>query len=186
MAEGIIALCSLIKNSSMTGVVWLAGIGPVMGTPHEIPGAFGTFLHPTPADFAGAKTFKSGQRMVGTYYFYWYDNESKTHVLNPGAGTDALTDHPPTLDGFSWKSVAWHKKQLSDMETAGIDVALMVFWGAPSEHEPDSQFYWSYDGLKPLVEARHELLREGHHPLPSAFSMTPARWRIIRGTNTLI
>jgi hypothetical protein len=131
---------------------------------HEIPAAFGPYLHPAPSDFAGAKTFRTGQRIVGTYFFYWYDAPSGTHVINGGLGTDALMDHPPTLDGFSWKSVAWHKEQLSDMEFAGIDVALMVFWGAPSEHEPNANFYWSYDGLKPLVQARDELVREGHHP----------------------
>lgn len=143
---------------------WLATISLLIGSPHEIPAAFGPYLNPSPADFAGSKSFKSGQRIVGAYYFYWYDAASGTHVINRGYGTDALTDHPPTLDGFSWKSVAWHKKQLMDMETAGIDVALMVFWGAPSEHQPGSEFYWSYDGLKPLVQARDELRREGRHP----------------------
>jgi hypothetical protein len=152
------------RKFAMAGAGWLAGIGLAMGTQNEIPPAFGPYLHPAPADFAGAKTFKTGDRIVGTYYFYWYDDASKTHVINPGAGTDALTDHPPTLDGFSWKSSAWHKKQLADMESAGIDVALMVFWGAPSEHDPASAFYWSYDGLKPLVEARAQLLHEGKHP----------------------
>jgi hypothetical protein len=151
------------KKFAMIGAACLAGIALVLGTQHEIPPAFGPYLHPAPADFAGAKTFKSGDRMVGTYYFYWYDNASKAHVINPG-GSDALTDHPPTLEGFSWKSVDWHRKQLADMEAAGIDVALMVFWGAPSEHEPGSAHYWSYDGLKPLVEARAQLLREGRHP----------------------
>ena len=152
------------KRFAVMGVALLAGIGLVLGAPREIPPAFGPHLHPAPADFDGAKTFKTGDRIVGTYYFYWYDDATKTHIINPGDGSDALTDHPPTLDGFSWKSVAWHKKQLADMEAAGIDVALMVFWGAPSEHEPGSAFYWSYEGLKPLVEARAQLLSEGRHP----------------------
>ncbi len=152
------------RNRAIIGVILLAGIGLARAAPHDIPPAFGPYLHPTPSDFAGSRSFKSGDRIVGTYFFYWYDNASKMHIINDGLGTDALTDHPPTLEGFSWKSVAWHKKQLSDMETAGIDVALMVFWGAPSEQQPDSRFYWSYDGLKPLVEARHQLLNEGRHP----------------------
>jgi hypothetical protein len=50
------------------------------------------------------------------------------------------------------------------MEAAGIDVALMVFWGAPSEHDIQARFYWSFEGLKPLVTAREELLREGRRP----------------------
>jgi hypothetical protein len=131
---------------------------------HEIPPAFGPYPHPSAADFAAAKTFKSSDRIVGTYYFYWYDAPSKTHVINKPQGTDALTDHPPTLEDFSWKSVTWHKKQLRDMEDAGIDVALMVFWGAPSEHQPNARLYWSFDGLAPLVKARDELLQEGRHP----------------------
>jgi hypothetical protein len=137
--------------------------GLVLGSEHPIPPAFGQYLHPTKADFAGAKSFKSGQRIVGTYYFYWYDKDSNTHILNAD-GSDGLTDHPPTLDGFSYKSVAWHKKQLTDMEYAGIDVALMVFWGAPSEQDAGARLHWSYEGLGPLAQARDELLREGHHP----------------------
>jgi hypothetical protein len=50
------------------------------------------------------------------------------------------------------------------MEDAGIDVALMVFWGAPSDHDPKDRMYWSFEGLKPLVEARAQLLRQGRRP----------------------
>ena len=59
-----------------------------------------------------------GDRIVGTYYFYWYDAASKVHVID-GDGTDALTTHPPTLDDFSYKSVKWHRRQLEDMIAAG-------------------------------------------------------------------
>jgi hypothetical protein len=152
------------SNLSAISVTILASIALNVASAHEIPPAFGPYLHPAATDLAAAKSFKSTDRIVGTYYFYWYDDATKTHIINGGVGTDALTDHPPTLDGFSWKSVAWHRKQLLDMEAAGIDVALMVFWGAPSEHDPASMFYWSFEGLKPLVEARHQLLREYHHP----------------------
>src|SRR5271166_37339 len=88
--------------------LWLAG--RMLVGAQEIPPAFGPYLHPTESDFGSNRTFHSGERMVGTYYFYWYDAPSKAHVINPGLNTDALTDHPPTLEGFSWKSVAWHKK----------------------------------------------------------------------------
>jgi len=148
----------------MAALALLAGPGLASAAEHEIPPAFGPYLHPAPADFAGSKSFQSTGRIVGTYYFYWYDAPSKTHLVNLPQGTDALTDHPPALEDFSWKSVSWHKKQLSDMEDAGIDVALMVFWGAPSGHAPDAVLYWSFDGLKPLVAAREALLREGRHP----------------------
>jgi hypothetical protein len=50
------------------------------------------------------------------------------------------------------------------MTAAGIDLALMVFWGAPSERNEKASLYWSYAGLGPLVQAREELLREGKKP----------------------
>jgi hypothetical protein len=129
----------------------------------EIPAAFGPHVNLTEKDFTRSKSFSSKDRIVGTYYFYWYDIDTKSHVID-GDGTDALTTHPSTLEDFSYKSLRWHKKQLLDMEAAGIDVALMVFWGAPSEHDPKTDLHWSYAGLKPLVQAREELMREGKRP----------------------
>lgn len=129
----------------------------------EIPSAFGPHVNLTAKDFDGSKTFTAKDRIVGTYFFYWYDINTKEHIVD-GDGTDALTTHPPTLEDFSYKSVRWHKQQLADMEAAGIDVALMVFWGASSEQDPKAGLHWSYAGLKPLVQARDELLREGKKP----------------------
>ena len=129
-----------------------------------IPPAFGPHINLTAKDFAGARSFKSSDRIVGTYYFYWYDAASKGHIVNPEDGSDGLTDHPPTLEDFSYKSVRWHKQQLRDMSEAGIDVLLATFWGAPSERNPKAALYWSYAGLGPLVQAREELLREGKPP----------------------
>ena len=130
----------------------------------EIPPAFGPYINPTAKELEAARSFKSSDRIVGTYYFYWYCIDTKEHIINPENGSDGLQDHPPTLKDFSYKSVAWHKKQLSDMIDAGIDVALMVFWGAPSEQDSKASLHWSYAGLPPLVQARDELLREGKQP----------------------
>lgn len=120
-------------------------------------------MNPSAKDFADSQSFTSQDRIVGTYYFYWYDIYSQAHILD-GDGTDALTTHPPSLDDFSYKSVRWHKQQLADMIAAGIDVVLPVFWGAPAEHEQNANLHWSYAGLKPLVQAREELLGAGRHP----------------------
>jgi len=127
-----------------------------------------TFGADLPADFqlppppgqlersaADAPSFAAGTPLVATSYFYWYDAETKLHVVNRD-GTDALTDHPPTLDGFSYKNVAWHARQLADMTAAGIDVALPVYWGVPYGVKN-----WSDEGLPPLVAARQRLLDEG-------------------------
>lgn len=129
----------------------------------EIPPAFGTHVNLQSEDFADSKTFTSDDRIVGTYFFYWYDVHTKSHIIDRD-GTDALTTHPPTLDDFSYKSTDWYRTQLLDMEVAGIDVMLMVFWGAPSEHDPQARLHWSYAGLSPLVKARDTLVREGKSP----------------------
>jgi len=129
----------------------------------EIPPPFGPHIHLTAQDFAESRSFGRSERIVGTYYFYWYNVGTKEHIVN-GDGSDALTDHPKSLEDFSYRSVRWHKKELEDMTAAGIDLVLPVFWGAPSEQDAKAGLHWSYAGLKPLVAAREELLREGKNP----------------------
>lgn len=141
----------------------VCGMLTVRAAERTIAPAFGPYVNPSPQEFAASETFTAKDRIVGTYYFYWYDNETKSHVLDED-GTDALTTHPPTLAGFSYKSGAWHRKQLLDMEAAGIDLALMVFWGSPAEHETNTVLHWSFAGLPPLIQAREELLGDGRRP----------------------
>jgi hypothetical protein len=130
---------------------------------HDIPPAFGPHVQLTTNDFAESRTFSADDRIVGTYFFYWYDIDTQSHIIDAD-GTDALTTHPPTLEGFSYKSADWYRTQLLDMEAAGIDVMLMVYWGAPSEHDPKTHLHWSFAGLPPLVTARESLLAEGKSP----------------------
>lgn len=118
--------------------------------PHAVP-------QPAAPQNAGA-TFHSGEPVVTTTYFYWYDAASNEHIVNAD-GTDALTHHPPTLEDFSYKSVAWHTRQLHDMIDAGIDVLLPVYWGTPI-----GGFDFSNEGLPPLVAAREQLLAAGKRP----------------------
>ena len=130
----------------------------------EINPPLGPYVHLTEADFADSSSFSTNTPLAATSYFYWYDIYSNAHILD-GDGTDALTDHPPTLTDFSYKSKAWHQSQLSDMIEAGIDILLPVYWGAPSERNPtSSQHYWSYAGLGPLVSARDALAQAGKQP----------------------
>ena len=111
----------------------------------------------------GVSSWTKQDRLVMTPYFYWYDVWSQAHLLNPD-NSDALTTHPATLTGFSYKSVAWHKTQLRDMEAAGMDIVLPVYWGDPSQLQELGLSYWSYAGLGPLVAARESLLAEGASP----------------------
>lgn len=142
-------------------LVLATGIG--LAAERELPPAYGPHVNLTERDFADSRSFTTNNRIVGTYYFYWYDSQTKSHIMDDD-GTDALTTHPPTLEDFSYKSIRWHRQQLLDMEAAGIDVALMVFWGSPAEHDAKTGLHWSFAGLKPLVEAREELLRAGRKP----------------------
>lgn len=98
--------------------------------------------------------FRPSDPIVCTYYFYWYDAESGSHVLDPD-GTDALQDHPPAMEGFTFRSVQWHKTQVLNMTEAGIDVILPVYWGDSGNLD------WSVPGLRNLVIALEELAEDG-------------------------
>ena len=122
--------------------------------------------NPKDADFAGSRSFTNGQKIVLTPYFYWYDVETGAHIRNHD-GTDALTTHPLSLEGFTFRSEGWHRKQLLDMIEAGIDVLLPVYWGEPSqriENARISQQSWSFAGLPQLINAREKLIAEGNDP----------------------
>ncbi len=156
----------LVLSTLLSGVVYGADDSPpstdAVGQ-RPLPAAFGPHIHLSESAFQDSKSFSSHDRIVGTYYFYWYDVATKSHVTYPDGG-DMLTTHPPQLDGFSYRSKPWHIQQLRDMIAAGIDVVLPVFWGAPSEQDAKASLHWSYEGIAPLVEAREDLLREGLNP----------------------
>ena len=109
-------------------------------------------------DHKDADSHKSGQPIVGTTYFYWYDIDTKSHIID-GDRTDALTTHPADMNEISYKRASWHKQQLQDMIAAGIDFLMPVFWGVPGKYDG-----WSFTGLGPLVEAHDALEKEGHQP----------------------
>ena len=111
-----------------------------------------------PAAPAIARILSPGKPVIATTYFYWYDVKTKAHIID-GDGSDALTDHPPTLAGFSYTNVDWHRRQLADMTDAGIDVVLPVYWGMPLPSRT-----WSDVGIPPLIVARRKLLASGATP----------------------
>lgn len=86
--------------------------------------------------------------LVFTYFYYWYDLPSGPH-------SGALTHRPAEPDA-SFNNVGWFKKQLSDMEYAGIDAALAVYWG---DEEPSSDV-----GLEHMARAATDLRAEGGRP----------------------
>ncbi len=118
----------------------------------------GKFFPLKAADHKDAATFEAGEPVVGTTYFYWYDVESKAHIID-GDGSDALTTHPNDLENISYKSASWHRGQMLDMIDAGIDFLMPVFWGVPGKYDG-----WSFAGLPPMVEAHNQLQKEGKKP----------------------
>ena len=109
-------------------------------------------------DHLGAPSFKAGRPVVGTTYFYWYDIDTGSHIIN-GDGTDALTTHPADMNDISFKRSSWHAAQLKDMVDAGVDFLMPVFWGVPGQYRG-----WSFTGLPPLVAAHSALKDEGLNP----------------------
>jgi hypothetical protein len=153
---GLLLALAILPRTQASASSSTAPLNPPLG-PHT--GLAESAFHVVPS-------FGATQRLVLTPYFYWYDVYSGEHLVNAD-GSDALTDHPPTFTGFSYRSAAWHRTQLLDMTEAGIDIVLPVYWGEPSARlagKPIAQQPWSYAGIPPLVEAREELVAQGRQP----------------------
>jgi len=142
---------------SLPALLLLVAVATAADVPRDfqLPPPPGEYIAAAPSD---ANSFRAKSPIVATTYFYWYDAATSLHILD-GDGTDALTDHPPTLEDFSYKSVDWHAQQLTDMIAAGIDVAMPVYWSTPL-----SRGHWSDEGLPTLVAARERLIAEGKTP----------------------
>ncbi|MBL9126163.1 MAG: DUF5010 domain-containing protein [Verrucomicrobiales bacterium] len=139
---------------------------PAASNPFVWNPPLGPYIGWTPDAFDGVPTYSRDDRLVLTPYFYWYDVYSGEHLFDAD-GSDALTDHPATFTGFSYRSSSWHRTQLEDMAEAGIDVVLPVYWGEPSSRRPGVPIAgqsWSDAGIPPLVEARDAALAAGKKP----------------------
>jgi hypothetical protein len=93
---------------------------------------------------------------IATHYFYWYHWPTE-HFDEPGApGPEGHCRHFVDPERVSYRSVDWHAENLAAMASAGIDVALPVYWGAPGAYDrPNLAF--SRAGLGPMVEALDRL-----------------------------
>src|SRR5262249_13094974 len=109
------------------------------------------------------------QRLVAAYYYYWYDSTTGAHLAD-----SVLRDHPPPSPSPTWRSVACHKHQLSDMPYAGVDLALPVY-GRFAHPDDDG----SWQALPVLAQAVQQLRAEGA-PSPRIglfFDTTVVGWR---------
>ena len=69
---------------------------------------------------------KPVERFVAAFYRAAWDGDTGEGLSRIGGG-DAFLDHPESFKGFTYKSVAWHRRNLEEMGEAGIDVALCEF-----------------------------------------------------------
>lgn len=123
--------------------------------------------------FAG-DTFGAAQKIVSTWYFYWYNAYDNGHLLD-APDDDALTDHPASVAGvpdcqyasaaeaivpadYSYLSVAYHRRELLDMMEAKIDLLTPVYWGG------SQTMHWSIKGMEKMVEAMDEMVADGLNP----------------------
>jgi Domain of unknown function (DUF5010) len=127
----------LIASLGVVAVVFFVGF--VASALQRAPAA--TPLPPFPT----AAADPNQAPLAFTYFYYWYDLPGGTH-------SGALTDRPADANA-SYRDVGWFKTQLTDMNDAGIDVALADYWG-PAEPSSDV-------GLANMAQASHELTGAG-------------------------
>jgi len=118
---------------------------------------------PSPQAIAAAASFGPDERVVATHYFYWYRWPDQHFFDDANRRDDALRQHFPDHRNVSYASKDWQRRQMEDLLAAGIDVALLIYWGAPNQYDkPDLRF--SVDGIPPLVAALDELAARGRTP----------------------
>jgi len=152
-----------------------------LASTQQLPPAPGPYCPLSATEVNRLASFQSGDRVVGTYYFYWYKWKDACieSVCNPtytrshiefatgthgaAAPTDALTDHPPDLEEMDFADSSWHRAQLERIASASIDMVLPVFWGVPGRYGEDGHYVakWSAVGLEALARALETLESEG-------------------------
>jgi hypothetical protein len=110
-------------------------------------------------------SFGPDQRIVATYFFYWYD-AATYRAAQAQRSFDPYPFHPPNLDTISFRDPDWYEHEFRDMLAAGIDVVLPDYWGEPGQYgrrvAPAPELnYFATEGLPPMVEALDRLADAG-------------------------
>lgn len=143
----------------------------IPGGPARDPGSLtwarpGPYIAPHWTDFR-LTSFGADQRLATTYYFYWFDLTNRGRNGRFGNGQ---FDTPVDAAHYSFLSPATHLQQFADMEAAGLDFVLPVYWGEPGHPgrttAETAPHYWSTEGIPAMVEAEDELRASGAPPLP--------------------
>lgn len=77
-----------------------------------------------------------------------------------------FAERPVNQESYTFSDPATHRKEFEDMQAAGIDVALPVYWGEPGhpgrDFNPTAPHYWSTEGIPPMVAALDQMAAAGH------------------------
>ena len=139
--EGSFSRCAAGRLTR--GLVFLGAVLVVLAVlAAPMPGS------PVPA----TRAQEAAEARVFTYFYYWYRPPGED-----SKGQANLTNHFPPDRPPDWRSKSWYLGQFADMQAAGVDVALAVYWG----RELYRQTSWSTDGLEPMIEALDELAAQG-------------------------
>jgi hypothetical protein len=111
---------------------------PLYDAPADLPWAQpGPSLGLASADFDVVRheSFRPDQRVAVTYFFYWFDAQSlkQQRAARGGAGVYPFT--PVDADTMSFFDLDWYVKEFTDMQDAGLDAALPVYWGEPGQYD---------------------------------------------------
>lgn len=178
------------RNKVSNLLRWLGGASPTllivsMAFGQVLPDPPGSHFPVSATEVASLPSYGPGDRLVATYYFYWYKWADacagkvcdpayiRNHIeFAPGyqgssKPMDALTDHPTGLEGWNYEDPQWHLSQINAISGAGIDIILPVFWGVPGRYGEDGciEAAWSKVGLESLVKAL-EANKDGKVPNP--------------------
>jgi hypothetical protein len=119
----------------------------------------GPYIVPNVTDFT-LSSFGADQRVVGTYFFYWFDAAALQ------ATGEKFPFNPVDDQTQSFLDPAWYARQFGDMRAAGIDFVLPDYWGEPGQYNrrvapaPDRNLF-ATQGIPPMVQALQQLDASG-------------------------
>jgi len=124
----------------------------------------GPYRLPDYQDFS-LESFAAGQRVVGTYFFYWFLADSYRQRVRE-RGSDPYIYHPTDIETMSFLDPDWYEKQFLDMQAAGVDFVLPDYWGEPGQYArrvaPAPELnYFATQGIPPMTEALGRLAARG-------------------------
>src|SRR5579859_2727878 len=123
----------------------------------------GQYIEPNWTDFT-VTSFSSQQYLATTYYFYWHDLTDPTRL----ARQQGRFHTPPDPAHYSFLLPETHQREFQDMQAAGLDFVLPVYWGEPGHPgrttAETSPHYWSTEGIPAMVRALDNMQAQGNRP----------------------